>query len=281
MYSKKNIYLTIFFLSLTLWSNNEKFEYPLLNKKKQEIKILTYQELQSLKSSYSPQIVYYYDWEQYQENKKILTRGILFTYRNLIAKEISIAGNFTNWKLIPMKRNTYGVFYYIYKLQANNELNLKKFSYKFLIDGVWDIDPANTIKEIFSNTEVSIFEFEDTILQYHLAKTEILKRYSSKSLQKNDYFLVEFKIHESHLKRILNKEKINSVSIVSNFNYWNPYSNFLEKDEKGIYRWKTKLFKGTYFYNFVIDGEWVLDPLNENTKYLSNFGKTFSYITLE
>lgn len=277
---EKSISLFFIFFITTLWSNNEKWEYPLFEKQKQEIKILTYEELQTLKNSSPPQLVYYYDWELYQANKKILTKGILFTYRNLLAKESFIAGNFTNEKLMPMKRNKYGVFYHIHKLNDNNELNITKYLYRFFIDGIWNLDPSNQNKAIINNTEISIFEFDD-FMNYHLAKTEILKKHISKNPLESNVFLVEFKIHESHLKRILNKDKINSVSIVSNFNFWNPYSNFLEKDEKGIYRWKTKLFKGNYFYNFVVDGEWILDPLNENTKFLPNFGKIFNYIVLE
>jgi len=40
------------------------------------------------------------------------------------------------------------------------------------------------------------------------------------------------------------------------------------------------LTPGIHFYNFVVDGEWILDPLNENTKYLSDFRKLFNYLEL-
>ncbi len=80
--------------------------------------------------------------------------------------------------------------------------------------------------------------------------------------------------------RILNKSNIESVSVVGDFNRWNTDINILKKDSKGVFRFKTYLTPGIHFYNFVVDGEWVLDPLNENTKYLSDFRKLFNYLEL-
>lgn len=277
---KKLFYSFFFVYPIYINSNNEFLEYPLFELEKDSIKIFTYNELKSLKKNLPPTYIYYYDWEQYQERKKVLKKGILFTYRNLIAKKVGISGNFSNWKLVPMKRNDYGIFYYIHKLEENNRKNLKEYYYKFFVDGIWLLDPINPNKEFNNSEEVSYFYFEDQE-KYYLTKTEVLNKKSSTHPILPDYYEVEFKIHEIQLKRILNKKEIHSVSIVGNFNYWNPYSNFLKKDEKGIYRWKTNLPKGTYYYNFIVDGEWILDPLNEDSKYLQNFNKLFSYINLE
>lgn len=270
----------IFFCPFAFWGNNENLKYPTFHEQYKGTRILTYKELQTLKKNIEPQFIYYYDWEEYQKNKKILVKGILFTYRNLLAKKVFIAGNFSEWKFREMKRSLYGVFYYIHQLENNNEKNQKNYYYKFFVDGIWTIDPINQNKKIVNYNEVSVYEFEDS-MNYHLTKTEVLNKQYSQNLLSEDFFSVEFKIHESHLKRVTNKENIFSVSIVSNFNFWNPYANFLEKDKKGIYRWKTNLPKGIYYYNYVVDGIWILDPLNENSKFLPDFGRMFSYIEVK
>ena len=61
------------------------------------------------------------------------------------------------------------------------------------------------------------------------------------------------------------------VFLAGSFNNWNPSTQPLKKDAKGI--WKTVLMlpKGTYEYRFVIDGQWIDDP-DSPEKTLNEFG---------
>jgi 1,4-alpha-glucan branching enzyme len=50
------------------------------------------------------------------------------------------------------------------------------------------------------------------------------------------------------------------VSIGGSFNQWNPSSDPLKRDEKGIWKISLPLSPGQYEYRFFVDGEWQDDP---------------------
>lgn len=56
-----------------------------------------------------------------------------------------------------------------------------------------------------------------------------------------------------------------SVAIVGSFNYWNPNKNKLKKNKNG---WSAEIdvLPGEIQYKFIVDGKWILDPNNPNTK---------------
>ena len=264
------------FTNLYLFAEEFSYSFPFNRQNQKEIPTISLKQMEQLREPKKPKYVHFLDWQDYPESKNILKKGILFTYRNLMAKNVYIAGNFTNGKKIKMKRNSYGIFYYLQPIVQNvGETNFEYF-YKFYVDGVWQKDPTNNEIRIQDNTEFSYYYFDDPEKHY-LDRTEVLE---IKNAYQTKFYLVEFKVHEKHLKRILNKSNIESVSVVGDFNRWNADINILKKDSKGVFRFKTYLTPGIHFYNFVVDGEWVLDPLNENTKYLSDFRKLFNYLEL-
>lgn len=53
------------------------------------------------------------------------------------------------------------------------------------------------------------------------------------------------------------------VTLVGNFNQWNPTVRPLKRDAGGQWRATVKLEPGTYQYKFVVNGDrWEEDPLN-------------------
>ena len=61
--------------------------------------------------------------------------GCLFQWQKTPeAKEVLLAGDFTNWTLLPMKKNN-GTFH------ASLELPPGEYRYKFVVDGIWHSDP--------------------------------------------------------------------------------------------------------------------------------------------
>ncbi len=264
------------FINIYLFAQEYSYSFPINRQTQKDIPIISLKQIEDLREPKKPEYVHFLDWQDYPESKNILKKGILFTYRNLMAKNVYIAGNFTQGKKIKMKRNPYGIFYYLQPIvQKAGETNFE-YLYKFYVNGVWQNDPTNSDVKIQDNVEFSYFYFDDPE-KYHLDKTEVLE---IKNAYQTKFYLVEFKVHEKHLKRILNKSNIESVSVVGDFNYWDPHINILKKDSNNVFRFKTYLTPGIHFYNFVVDGEWVLDPLNENTKYLSDFRKLFNYLEL-
>jgi 1,4-alpha-glucan branching enzyme len=53
------------------------------------------------------------------------------------------------------------------------------------------------------------------------------------------------------------------VSLVGDFNGWNPSARPLKRDAGGLWKVTLRLGPGTYQYKFVVNGErWEEDPLN-------------------
>jgi len=50
------------------------------------------------------------------------------------------------------------------------------------------------------------------------------------------------------------------VYLAGDFNNWNPKTNLMKKDKKGICKVTVSLKPGRYEYRFLVDGNWVNDP---------------------
>src|SRR5580704_9118916 len=66
-----------------------------------------------------------------------------------VAGTVGIAGEFTNWNLLPMTRNSSGVW--------SLTLHLKPgfYGYKLVVDGEWVLDPANPIRKTVNDIDDS------------------------------------------------------------------------------------------------------------------------------
>ena len=50
------------------------------------------------------------------------------------------------------------------------------------------------------------------------------------------------------------------VYLAGNFNKWDPKTNLMKKDKKGVWKTTLSLKPGRYEYRFLVDGNWVNDP---------------------
>lgn len=50
------------------------------------------------------------------------------------------------------------------------------------------------------------------------------------------------------------------VSLAGNFNNWDPKTNLMKKDKKGVWKVTVSLSPGRYEYRFFVDGNWESDP---------------------
>ncbi len=101
------------------------------------------------------------------------------------------------------------------------------YAYKFLVDKNWILDPANKNTRGDGRGNVnSIFSIGDTL-----------------------YF------------KLANYQNSNQVFVSGDFNAWNPYELKMQKN-KGAWELPYVLAPGNYFYKFIVDGEWILDPQN-------------------
>jgi 1,4-alpha-glucan branching enzyme len=61
------------------------------------------------------------------------------------------------------------------------------------------------------------------------------------------------------------KPEASIVSVVGDFNGWNPENDLLRKGSDGIWRLEKRLASGTYRYKYVIDGQWLPDTFNPDS----------------
>jgi 1,4-alpha-glucan branching enzyme len=70
-----------------------------------------------------------------------------------------------------------------------------------------------------------------------------------------------------------------TVSIAGTFNHWQPEAKILHSSGGGLWVKETALIPGKYEYCFVVDGEWIPDPLAKETV-ANPFGGKNSVITV-
>lgn len=76
-------------------------------------------------------------------------------------------------------------------------------------------------------------------------------------MQKNDV-----KVRTKKIQFALQAADAKKVSLVGEFNKWNPDADPMDKDGNGTWT-KTKMFSaGDFEYKFWVDGQWVADPNN-------------------
>jgi 5'-AMP-activated protein kinase regulatory beta subunit len=67
------------------------------------------------------------------------------------------------------------------------------------------------------------------------------------------------------------RAKANTVSLVGDFNQWDPNKHPMKQSEEGIWEKIVVLHPGNYEYKFLVDGKWENDPQNPDSSY-NQFG---------
>ncbi len=226
-------------------------------------------QLESLKKNISPRYIRYLDVESYLDTNRLINRGILFSYNGLREENVELCGNFNHWECIPMKRNKYGIYYTIIepKLLTPEYEEDPIYEYKFRVNGLLTFDSENLDRiEDGSGSYISryILPGKDTNRQIY---SVVLEDSDSEEV---DLRTVRFQIY------LPNAEV---VSLVGDFNEWNPENDFLKKDRNGIFFLEKKLLpKSQYHYQFIVDGEYQLDTYNPITNVKVDTGEPISTI---
>lgn len=69
------------------------------------------------------------------------------------------------------------------------------------------------------------------------------------------------------------------VSLVGDFNHWNPLKHPMRRNSEGVWQKAVMLGPGTYEYKFWVDERWVSD-VNNDYQRLNNFGTINSLVTI-
>ncbi|MBS1522773.1 MAG: hypothetical protein JST50_17370 [Bacteroidetes bacterium] len=152
------------------------------------------------------------------------------------ARKVTVAGDFNNWNAEELVMERHGNTW-----EKQLYLGDGKHTYRFMVDGEWVADPANSVKEKDDNGRINCVLMLGEVVHFKL----------------NGY---------------TNAEK---VSVAGSFNDWAPNKIFLKKTPDG---WALPMIlnPGNYGYKFIVDGRWITDPQNQN--YMVEKGVTNSFV---
>ena len=202
----------------------------------------SYYSLRFLEEASSPRQVSLVKFTEDRRGTKMVS-GSLITYKNRKAARVDIAGDFNNWDPASMERGKHGVWYYLIESSDHDE----KIRYKLCVDGIWMADPNNIHKDDDSaGSYVSLIRNNSAPEGTHLTFRVV-------SRKKNT---IEFRLYAPRAAM---------VSLVGDFNNWNPENDLLRKGDDGVWRLKKRIPDGTYRYNYIIDGKWKIDRYNPQT----------------
>lgn len=150
-------------------------------------------------------------------------------------------------------RNQNGVYFLVMDLASDSPATLE---YRLIVDGLWQGDPTNPDRYRDSQGI--------TLSRVSVAPTD---RPTHHGPVQGYFGEVEFVYHGKAGQQ---------VSIIGNFNHWDPFAHFLEEGHPGEYHLKLSLPPGTVLYKFVVGTRTFLDSGNAHTGHDAQ-GGTFSY----
>lgn len=232
--------------------------------------LYTLEQLETLRRAVGPRYVRVLNYRHYAGAGEYIQKGVLFTYAGYRAERVRIAGDFNNWSPAPMHRNKMGVYYVVLpvrEIEAGERI--LSYKYKFLVDGIWTHDPENkTRRDDGLGGYLSVFQLERPDVNRQIA-VRVLKEGRRGGSEER---LVEFAIYMPDAE---------NLSLVGDFNNWNPEHDLLTRGDDGIFRLRLRLRPGSYHYKYVADGRWILDQYNEETRYHTGIRTLVSFLRIE
>jgi hypothetical protein len=151
------------------------------------------------------------------------------------AKKVVVTGNFMNWKTSGLKMN---------KTPSGWELPLflrdGSYAYKFLVDNNWMADPDNPDNRKDANGNENSF----------------------------------IGIGQPFLFKLDGYQTAQKVILTGSFNHWNESELVMKKSKAG---WELPyvVAAGNYEYKFIVDGNWMTDPVNPFSTGSGKFENSF------
>ncbi len=87
------------------------------------------------------------------------------------------------------------------------------------------------------------------------------------------------KLKEKKVSFVLDAPEANEVMLAGSFNDWDHRNAILKRSKNRIWKKELMLRPGRYEYKFVVDGNWISDPFNNN-KTGNSFGSENSVIEI-
>ncbi|MCG3150674.1 MAG: 1,4-alpha-glucan branching enzyme GlgB [Verrucomicrobiae bacterium] len=157
-----------------------------------------------------------------------------FTYADPTAKSVEVAGEFSNWKTLPLTKDDAGNW--------TKTLHLKPgtYGYKLVVDGEWKFDPKNPARKTVNDIENSMITVGGAAVA---AGTQ--------------FSFTDAKAQTVHLAGEFNRWLDNVEGRVTGKAEWQ-----MQNDGAGNWTFTKDLPPGRYQFKYVIDGgaRWEKDP---------------------
>ena len=146
------------------------------------------------------------------------------------------------WKILhPYAMNERGVFVLDYPVPEG----VLEIRYRIVVDGLWMADPANAVtEEDAAGVSFSVYK-----LEHEPARTVVNPKPDTGGA----------------LTFIFKGSPGRRVSIVGDFNNWDPFMDPLDETEPGSYTVTLRVPAGDHWYYFFSDGRRILDRFNAQT----------------
>ncbi|RKZ27020.1 glycoside hydrolase family 13, partial [bacterium] len=171
---------------------------------------------------------------------KITGEGVEFTYTDPSAENVFIAGTFNNWSQSAneMKKGDDGIFRIVIKLKPG------EYQYKFVVDGNWkeDTDNPNKVDDGYGGT--------NSVVEVPAVEQEVQSKTTEKKTSEGKAVFTYF------------DPDAREVYLTGDFSNWNPKGIPMTKQPDGTWVARIDLKPGEYEYKFVVDGNWMTDPMN-------------------
>lgn len=186
-----------------------------------------------------------------------LWRGELFlSYKaSRPVRKVAASFSFENYaRSHYFQRNKEGVFFLLHPLPATED----EIEYRLIVDGLWQADPFNPQKRRNdAGIEFSRFVLpEAPAFQYNVSPV----------LHKN-----------GRVQFIYKSQQDLRVFLAGSFNQWDPFMYKMDQIEKGVYGITLRLSPGVHHYQFIVNGNKVLDKLNFQRSYDSEGREVSSF----
>ncbi len=172
--------------------------------------------------------------------------GIVFTYKNMDARSVSVAGSFNGWNKTQheMHMNDNGIW------SIRIPIPKGTYNYKFFVDNLWISDPMN------KNTGYD--ELGQLVSTIKVTDDFIDGKKKPHAIERIPY---KFKYYNPRLPSRLN------IAVIGTFNNWDDTMHIMtDKDQDKTWEVIAYLEPGNYYYRFKIRNETFADPYNPKQK---------------
>jgi 1,4-alpha-glucan branching enzyme len=163
-----------------------------------------------------------------------------FSYTDPDATSVEVAGEFTNWKTMPMTKDTAGTWTKTFPLKPG------QYGYKFIVDGVWKLDPKNPSRKLVNDIEDSAITVGNVTPPTPVAGTESVT-----------LTFLDAQAKTVHVAGDFNQWLDNVDGKVTGKSEW-----LMQSDGAGKWKFVVTQPPGHYKFKYAIDGgeRWSQDP---------------------